>query len=206
MRSAVIFFRVNKTILITNSNSEDKSQRSGRMKYAVITSGIMALFIAGCATNDNGQGRNNIARDTSNVNQRADHNLRNVNNRNNNGIIQDDRKPSNRQDDISSADDAANRVAGLKEVKHAAVILTDNNAYVGATLNEGTKLTKNLERKIANTVRKSDTKAENVYVSTNPDFMNRMDGYVNDLRNGRPISGLADEFGQTIRRVFPNAR
>jgi spore cortex protein len=170
------------------------------MKYAVIISGLTAILISGCATNDNGEGRNNLARNSSNVNE----DIRNVNNGDDVNDIEPRRLIS--QDQLSSADNAANRVENLKEVKRATVILTDNNAYVGAVLEEGTKLTKGIEDKIASAVRKGDEAAERVYISTNPDFVERMDGYVNDLKNDRPVRGLADEFGETVKRVFPDAR
>ncbi|MED3649411.1 YhcN/YlaJ family sporulation lipoprotein [Heyndrickxia sporothermodurans] len=33
-----------------------------------------------------------------------------------------------------------------------------------------------------------------------------MTDYGNELRNGHPISGLFDQFNQTVQRIFPNAR
>nr|WP_268869256.1 YhcN/YlaJ family sporulation lipoprotein [Heyndrickxia coagulans] len=43
-----------------------------------------------------------------------------------------------------------------------------------------------------------------VYISENPDFFDQMSDYVNDIRNGRPISGFFNQFNDTIQRVFPN--
>jgi spore cortex protein len=93
-------------------------------------------------------------------------------------------------------------------VKRAYVIVTDNTAYVAAELEnnfEG-KLTREVENRIADVVRKTDASIDNVYVSTNPDFINRMNNFVNDIGEGRPIRGLLDEFTETVRRIFPNAR
>ncbi|RFU69827.1 YhcN/YlaJ family sporulation lipoprotein [Bacillus sp. V59.32b] len=173
------------------------------MKYAVILSSIMALFITGCSTNDNGEGRNNIARNTSNVNERVDQGPRYLDVGNRDELYGGMRREDYRPEDVRHADDAANQVEELKEVKHAVVIMTDNNAYVGATLIKGTRLTKRLEEKIASAIRKENEMAEHVYTSTNPDFVDRMDGYVNDLKNDRPVRGLADEFGETVRDVYP---
>lgn len=177
------------------------------MKYAVVVSGIMALLIAGCGTDDNGEGRNNIGRSTSNVNERVGDNVANVNDNSNNGARVnnlDTRQLSNAH--LRTSEEAAERVENIKNVKHATVIITDNNAYVGAVLEEGTKLTESLEENIASAVKQGNKKAERVFISTNPDFTRRMDGYVNDLNNDRPVRGLADEFGETVRRVFPDAR
>ncbi|KGB28972.1 YhcN/YlaJ family sporulation lipoprotein, partial [Heyndrickxia coagulans] len=38
----------------------------------------------------------------------------------------------------------------------------------------------------------------------NPDFFDQMSDYVNDIRNGRPISGFFNQFNDIIQRVFPN--
>ncbi|MGC4377421.1 YhcN/YlaJ family sporulation lipoprotein [Fictibacillus sp. Mic-4] len=104
------------------------------------------------------------------------------------------------------ADDAAENVANLPEVHTANVIVTDNNAYVAAVLEGGKKLTKDLEKKMADEVKKADPTINNVYVSTNPDFVNHMKRYAKDIREGRPISGFVNEFSKMVQRLFPNAR
>lgn len=175
------------------------------MKRAVITGCIIALFMTGCA-NDAAEGRNNIVRNTSNVDERVDQGPRYLDAGNRDDLYGDTGRANNFPDNVNPADDTANRVEELKEVKHAAVIMTDNKAYVGAKLNKGARLTKSVEDKIAGVIRKENDTAQHVYISTNPDFVDRMDGYVNDLRNDRPVRGLADEFGETVRRVFPNPR
>ena len=102
------------------------------------------------------------------------------------------------------ADEVADRLVSMREIDSANVIVTDNNAYIGARLSNGTKLTQNLEKKISNEVTSIDRDIDNVYVSVNPDFYDRMTNYANDIRNGNPVEGLWDEFSQTVRRVFPN--
>ena len=68
------------------------------------------------------------------------------------------------------------------------------------------ELTTNLKDKIARTVKSVDRDIDNVYISVNPDFYSRMNNFSADIRNGRPVSGFMDEFSDTIRRVFPNAK
>lgn len=103
------------------------------------------------------------------------------------------------------ADRAADRVVALKEVDAANVIVSDNNAYVAAKLENraGSNLTSQIERKIAERVRSVDRDIDNVYVSVNPDFYDRTTNYARDIRNGQPISGFFDEFTETVRRIFP---
>jgi len=60
--------------------------------------------------------------------------------------------------------------------------------------------------KIADQVRNADPDINDVFVSVNPDFVERMDGYANDIRSGRPVRGMLDEFTETVQRVFPTNR
>lgn len=146
----------------------------------------------------------------------VDGSLRNVRNVNDNDTgfnnplrnVGTDNNRNGEESLMSVADEAADRVTDLEGVKRASVIVTNRNAYVAAQLDDNAegKLTRKLENNIANAVRKTDTNIQNVYVSTNPDFIDRMDNYVNDIGEGRPIGGLFDEFTEVVRRVFPNAR
>lgn len=102
------------------------------------------------------------------------------------------------------ADKTADHITDMDEVKRARVLLTGDNAYVAATLANGKELTKDLEKKIADQVRASDQNIDDVYVSVNPDFYNRIDTYAKDVRNGKPIEGFFDEFSETVKRMFPD--
>lgn len=105
------------------------------------------------------------------------------------------------------ADDIANRLTNMREIDEATVFLTGNTAYVAVDMpgrQEG-QLTNNLKDRIADEVRHLDTRIDNVYVSADPDFFSRMGAYARDIRNGRPISGLANEITETLRRIFPTA-
>ena len=96
----------------------------------------------------------------------------------------------------------------MKEVKSASVLFTDHTAYVAAVLNndEGGRVSKRIENKIADTVRSVDKSVDNVYVSTNPDFVDRVNRYANDVGNGRPVQGFGQQFGELVNRIFPNPR
>jgi spore cortex protein len=102
---------------------------------------------------------------------------------------------------------AADRITRLNGVKQANVLVTKHNAYVAAVVNIPTnQITRVLEDQIAKEVRATDPTIQNVYVSTNPEFVDRVNKYVEDVRQGRPISGFFDELNQIIQRVFPVAR
>jgi YhcN/YlaJ family sporulation lipoprotein len=106
------------------------------------------------------------------------------------------------------ADEVAARVADLKEVDTANVIVTENNAYVAVKLSPSSRneWTKKIENKISRRVKSVDPDIDNVFVSENPDFYDRMNTYASDIRNGKPVSGFFNQFTETIRRVFPKAK
>lgn len=106
------------------------------------------------------------------------------------------------------ADEAADHISKLEEVQTANVIVTNRNAYVAVTLRNGAKgeVTDRLENRIADQVRKTDSDIQNVFVSSNPDFVQRMNDYGDKINNGDPIEGFFEEFNEMVRRVFPNAR
>lgn len=109
---------------------------------------------------------------------------------------------------LEVAEDAASRVVELDEVDSATVIVTDNNAYAAVVLgdnhNAEEDLTDELEDKIAEKVRGADTDIENVYVSLNPDFVERMTDYRTKINDGEPVEGLFEEFTESVKRVFPD--
>jgi spore cortex protein len=168
------------------------------VKYVTaFTLTIPLLF--GCAANYDNEARN------------RDNNVQNVryNTRDNNRAQDIGTNPrTNQQTRMEVAEEAANRVADLKEVSQANVIVTNRNAYVAVMLDNQPKgeMTRAVENKISNAVKQADRNIRNVYVSTNPDFVDRMTDYTDKLQRGEPIEGLFEEFNEMVLRVFPNAR
>lgn len=64
-------------------------------------------------------------------------------------------------------------------------------------------ITTEIKDMIADVIKKSDTNIKNVYVSANPDFVDRVGNFVTDVSNGHPISGVVDEFQTLVNRIFP---
>lgn len=170
-----------------------------------ITKGLFVLFgaltiLTGCNANDNDENAMN-----ENVNNRNNGvNVQNVGYRTNNNNTNMNTNTA----DLDVADKVADKVADIKGIKRAIVLKTDQNAFVAVQLtgNKSGKVTKKLEEKIADKVRNVDGDIQNVYVSSNPDFYNRMTNYGRDIENGKPVSGLFNQFSETVRRVFPNYR
>ncbi|WP_138420621.1 YhcN/YlaJ family sporulation lipoprotein [Aquibacillus sediminis] len=133
----------------------------------------------------------------------------------------DNNDRDNDQNRFEVADQAADRIANkVNEVEEAYVLTTDNNAYVAVELdrdnntdndqrrngNNGDNVSEKVEQQISRVVQSVDNDIDNVYVSTNPDFVNLTNRYVDDMNNGEPVEGFFEEFGEMIQRVFPTAR
>ncbi|OOE14229.1 YhcN/YlaJ family sporulation lipoprotein [Fictibacillus arsenicus] len=165
---------------------------------------ILSSFLGACGMNNNDKDMGEEARDNMtevNYDNRADRDMDMDMN-----MGTDNQYDENARMDV--ADEAANKVTDLKEVEDATVIVTDNNAYVAAKLEggESMKLTKETEEKIGDAVRNTDPDINDVFVSTNPDFIDRMNGWADDINQGNPVSGFINEFNDMIRRIFPTNR
>ncbi|WP_068675672.1 YhcN/YlaJ family sporulation lipoprotein [Oceanobacillus sp. Castelsardo] len=117
--------------------------------------------------------------------------------------------------------EAANKISNkVKEINNVYVLTTDNNAYVAAELDTDRndrnnnrnnndndmfddQLSDKVKKEISNIVRSVDKDIDNVYVSTNPDFLDLANNYANDIDRGEPVEGFFDQIGHTIERLFP---
>ncbi|MNN45737.1 Lipoprotein YhcN precursor [compost metagenome] len=64
-------------------------------------------------------------------------------------------------------------------------------------------VTQDLKNKIAAEIKKYNTNIDKVYVSANPDFVNRANFYAQEVRAGHPLTGFAHEFRVMVDRIFP---
>ncbi|MGQ7889756.1 YhcN/YlaJ family sporulation lipoprotein [Paenibacillus sp. WC2504] len=122
-------------------------------------------------------------------------------------IRQNQYQPSAGDNRIQIAKQAADKITQVPGVKSANVLVTNRNAYVAAVVNTPqTELTKDLENQIAQQVKATDANIQNVYVSSNPEFVDRVNSYITDVGQGRPASGFVEQFSEMVRRIFPSAR
>lgn len=77
----------------------------------------------------------------------------------------------------------------------------DNNR--NRDVDDGSELTDEVKKKISDIVQSVDNNIDNVYVTTNPDFADLTNDYMNDFDNGKPVRGFFDQIGNMIERVFP---
>ena len=184
-----------------------------RFKF-IIVAVLIATVLTACGTNKDNEKNNADNNNPVTENEVTDNNKdKNTDNNNADGL--DNGVDHNGESRLDLAEDAADKVAELDEVDNATVIITDNNAYVAVVMHDGAEdtnnpdgedaLSKDLEDKIAEKVREVKSDVNNVYVSLNPDFVDRMRDYGTRISEGEPIEGFFDEFGEAIRNVFPDA-
>ncbi|MBE1442037.1 YhcN/YlaJ family sporulation lipoprotein [Paenibacillus sp. OAS669] len=107
---------------------------------------------------------------------------------------------------INIAHQAAQRISQIPSVSSATVLVSRHNAYVAAMMKDRNgPLSRDVENQISQQVKSTDPNIHNVYVSTNPDFVQRVTNYAADVGAGRPVSGFVQEFAEMVRRVFPTA-
>lgn len=119
--------------------------------------------------------------------------VRNANNNNNDNRI------------ASKTKEIYDRLAALSGINDSTVIINGTTAVVGVDINKNAQgnLTNNLKKKVENTVKASDKNIKNVVVTADPDLFERLQKIGQDIRNGRPLTGLGNEMQEIIRRVSP---
>lgn len=81
-----------------------------------------------------------------------------------------------------------------------------NNQGTNRGRDEGRELTDDVKNEIERIVKDVDPNIDNVYVSTNPDFADLTNNYINDFNSGKPVRGMFDQMGNMIERIFPQNR
>lgn len=81
----------------------------------------------------------------------------------------------------------------------------DTGINGGNTFNNDTnfdRTSSQLDKKIAKQVRKAENGVNNVYVSYDPTFFNKMTNYSNDIATGRNRDGVWNDISNTVNRIF----
>ncbi|MFC9711790.1 YhcN/YlaJ family sporulation lipoprotein [Paenibacillus sp. NPDC056933] len=60
-----------------------------------------------------------------------------------------------------------------------------------------------IKSKISAKIKQYAPHVENVYVSSNPEFVQHVESYSTDIRNGKPIRGMIGSFQSMVERIFP---
>ena len=97
-------------------------------------------------------------------------------------------------------------VDDIDAVKDARVIISDKRAYVSVSITEtaGADTAKTLKEEVGQVVKKTDTAIEDVYVMEDADTFTRMKEMVDDIADGKPVSGFIEELDNMFTRVMPS--
>ncbi|SDK49021.1 YhcN/YlaJ family sporulation lipoprotein [Sediminibacillus albus] len=82
----------------------------------------------------------------------------------------------------------------------------DTGTNMNNNQNGNNEVSDEVKEQVSKVVKQADDNIENVYVSTNPDFVNLTNDYVDDVNNGEPIEGFFEQFGEMTERIFPQNR
>lgn len=194
---------------------------------------VLLLVLGGCQGTDDAQrsadqpnidpttNRNTMDR----ANNDQDYMLEREGNRTGQQFNRNDRMGNRMNDDRDSrfevAEEAAERITDeIDEIENVYVLTMGNTAYVAANFDHDDRnrnhtdnrnrnrdgdddISDEMKDRIGEIVRSVDRDIENVYVSTNPDFLDLANNYANDVDRGRPIGGFFDQINEMIERVFP---
>lgn len=130
--------------------------------------------------------------------------------RNSNDVQRDTKSRTNQTGEYRVAEQIADQVTSeVDEIDRAYVLTMGDNAYVACQLDndrlsdQNNDLSDKLEEKVTKAVKDADNKIDNVYVSSNPDFIDLTSNYMRDVDRGEPIEGFFDQFSEMIERIFP---
>lgn len=115
-------------------------------------------------------------------------------------------RPNNKGNLTNNANDIARKIADLPEINRASVVLTNDTALVGCSLRGNTQgtMTNDLRNKIENIVKDATNNTQNISITTDPNLYNRIEKLSNNIGNGNPIEGFAEEIRELIRNITPN--
>lgn len=173
---------------------------------------VISIGMVGCTTRKpakpNTPYSNQLNRNINYTGDRTDMN-RNLNNNLNNRDLTNNNNINNRN--VPTSDQAtriANRVTEIKEVKKATVAISGNTCLVGVNTTDNIKgkMTTALKNKIDKAVKESDPNIKHVHVTANPDLYKRIENVGRDIRTGKPLTGLATEIQEIIRRITPTTK
>ena len=188
-----------------------------KKKFFVLSAAILfvsCLFLTGCGNEQNQQNTPSGNGQTPSTQNSADMNAENA--RMNSGMNTDTNGINGAINMSSSMDDRtlhmrAEKIADaivkdIDQVKDSRVIISDKMAYVSVSITKtaGSDTSKDFKEEIGKVVKKTDTAIEDVYVMEDADTFTRMKEMVDDMADGKPVSGFMDELKTMFARVIPS--
>jgi YhcN/YlaJ family sporulation lipoprotein len=186
---------------------------------------LIAVFVIGCTVQPNNRAQTRLGVDREDLGMRRN-NMRNMD-RINDNIMRDlddndmiDNDVNNLDDDINNnrvmrnnnfnnvsrkAEQIAEKIERLNNIDEAYVLISGNTAIVGVDMDRNVQgqITNDLKARIENIVKDTANNIKNVSVTADPDLLTRIEKMAEDIANGRPITGFAEQFQEILRRIAP---
>ena len=102
------------------------------------------------------------------------------------------------------ANKIAKRVARLKEISSASVVINENTAVVGIEgkdRNMSRDISSDLRKRVEAAVKSVDRDIDKVSITSDPDIHSRLKTMSNDMRSGNMVDDFADEIRDIMRRI-----
>lgn len=185
---------------------------SRKKKFFVLSVALLCvscLVFTGCSNKNNSQ---QTPPATNNQTDTEQNNTTNEKDKTNMQSQQDNAAatPTDRTVDNSDLNQRAEKIADavveqVAQVKDARTVISEKMAYVSVAIDEtaDTAESATLKDEISQVVKKTDTEIDTVYVMEDADTFTRMKEIGEDIANGKPISGFAEELENLFVRVTP---
>jgi len=107
--------------------------------------------------------------------------------------------------DTKRAQDIASEVNQVSGVQKAMVVVAGRNAYVGLDIESGLgeEQVHELENIVADQIKGTEEEINTVYVSSDPDFVSRIQKVSRGIARGDSVTRYADELSDLGRRIKP---
>ena len=194
-----------------------------KKKFFVLSAALLfvsCLLLTGCSSEQNRQNTpsdNNQTPSTQNSTNMSPNNngmnsgMNGTTNMNGTNSTDNAARMGTSTTDSNSLHQRAEKIADavvddIDAVKDARVIISDKMAYVSVSITEtaGADTAKTLKEEVGQVVKKTDTAIEDVYVMEDADTFTRMKEMVDDIADGKPVSGFIEELDNMFTRVMPS--
>ncbi|GMA60698.1 YhcN/YlaJ family sporulation lipoprotein [Alicyclobacillus fastidiosus] len=163
-----------------------------KTRLTLASAALVALVLSGCAANVNNTSKR--AADVMNATQR-------VTKQAPTGAIGDPQH-------VQMATNIANGLVKRGYAKNAFVFVVGRTAYVAIDQKKPTKTDLGMKQKdaIVNAVKHIDNRVDTVYVSASPDAYHRFQSFAGEMKAGRPVTAVWNNFRTMVTMVFPTGR
>lgn len=120
--------------------------------------------------------------------------------------IADDRDfNNNRNNNARLTREIADKIEDLQGINRAYVLISGDTAIVGVNMDRNAEgqITRDLKDRIERVVKRVDDDIENVSITADPDLLTRIRNMFEDIDEGNPIEGFANQFEEILRRITP---